>query len=135
MANTLSAAARQAALEGLGWLTGNIKAVLLDATYTYSAAHDFLNDIGGGAIVATSGNLTGKSATNGVADADDVTFTALTGDPVTQIWIYKDTGSAATSLLICYYNYDSSGSPIIVTPDGTNVILRWSNSATKMFRI
>lgn len=136
MANTVSDAARAAFLGGdLDWLVDNIKVVLLDATYTYSSAHDNLNDIGGGAIVATSGNLASKTATAGVADAADVTFTALTGDPITQMWVYKDTGVSSTSTLICFYDNDSNSAPIAVTPDGTNVIVSWSNSSTKMFRI
>lgn len=64
----------------------------------------FLSDIASGGRVATSSNLTNPTVTNGVADADDVTLTAVTGDQSEAIVIYRDTGSAATSPLIAYFD-------------------------------
>ena len=88
----------------IDWDTDNIKVALVRG-YTYSAAHQFLSDItggGGGTIVATSGNLASKTVTSGVADAADITFTAVSAGAACQyLIIYKDTGVAATSPLIC----------------------------------
>ncbi len=103
------------------WLTDNIKLVLLSSAYVYSSAHANLSDIAAG-IVATSGNLAGKSNANGLLDANNLTFTALTGATVTQLWIYRDTGVAGTSTLEIYID---TGVNLPFTPDGTDRTLEW----------
>jgi hypothetical protein len=100
--------------------TGNVKAVLVDAAdYTYSAAHQFLSDITVGGRVATSGNLASKTVASGVFDSADFSFTAVTGDPSEIIVLYVDTGSAATSPLVAYYDTSITGIP--VTPNGGDI--------------
>jgi hypothetical protein len=99
---------------------GNVKAVLVDgADYTYSAAHDFLDDVPSGARVATSGNLASKTITDGTFDSADFTFTAVTGDPCEILIVYIDTGSASTSRLVAYYDTGVTGFP--VTPNGGDI--------------
>src|ERR1700741_335877 len=105
MANALYDKGRSSFLDAdIDWSNDNIKTVLVDAAdYTVNlSTHQFLSDIASGGRVATSGNLASKTSTAGVADAADVTFTAVTGDPSEILVIYKDTGSAATSNLIAY---------------------------------
>lgn len=100
--------------------TGNIKAVLVDgADYTYSAAHEFLSDITAGGRVATSGNLASKTVASGVFDSADPAFTAATGDVSEIVVLYVDTGSAATSSLVAYYDTGITGIP--VTPNGGDI--------------
>jgi hypothetical protein len=107
------------ATTGLNLSTLNIKLVALDATYTYSAAHDFLDDIAGGAIVATSGNLGTKTTTAGVFDSADVSLgSPAAGDTITQFWLYRDTGTAATSELIYYWDEDAAASAISIATNG-----------------
>lgn len=99
----------------------NVKAVLVDfGAYTYSAAHEFLSDVPGGARIATSGNLTTKavSAADGSFDFDDFVFTAVTGVPCEAIIFYHDTGVAGTSRLICIID-TATGLP--VTPNGADI--------------
>jgi len=104
--------------------TDTIKAALVDTgTYTYSAAHQFYSSVSG--VVGTPVTLTSKTVTNGVFDAADVTFTAVTGNSVEAIIIYKDTGSAATSPLIAYLD---SGTGLPVTPNGGDITITWSGS-------
>jgi hypothetical protein len=111
----------------------NIKIALIDtADYTYSAAHDFLNDVAGAAIVATSSNLSGKSVTGGVFDATDVTLTSVTGDVCEAIIIYKDTGTSSTSPLIAYID---SGAGLPVTPGGGNIDIIFDSGANKIFAL
>lgn len=108
-------------------LGGDVKVILVDlADYTYNAAHDFLADIAGAAIVATSGNLASKTFTNGLFDAADITFSAVTGDPCEALIIYIDTGSAATSRLVAYFDTSITGMP--VTPNGGDISVTWSVS-------
>lgn len=136
MSNALYDKGREGFLDGsIDWDTDNIKVVLIDTgAYTVDlATHQFLSDIAAGARISTSGNLTGKTVTAGVADADDVEFTAVTGATIEAYAIYKDSGVAGTSRLISYYDTVSSGLPI--TPNGGNVLLRFSNGSTKIFKL
>ncbi|MGW9371178.1 hypothetical protein ACWGVR_14345 [Streptomyces xanthophaeus] len=101
----------------------DIRAVIVDtADYTFSAAHDFLDDVAGGARVAVSSAMGSKTTTGGVFDAADVTFNAVTGDSVEAIVLYKHTGSDATADLIAYID------GVSVTPNGGNITVQWNAS-------
>lgn len=135
MANALYDKGRQAFLDGdIDWSNDTIKVLLVDAAdYTVSlSTHDFKDDVPGGAIVATSGALSSKSSTNGVADAADVTLSAVSGDPSEALIIFKDTGSAATSPLIAYID-TATGLP--VTPNGGDITITWDNGSNKIFKL
>lgn len=123
MANALSAIGRQQFLGGdTAWDTDTFKVVALDSSYTYNAAHDFLDDVTGGAIIATSSALSTKTITDGYANSDDVTYSALPGgDTITQLWLYKDTGVGSTSTLIAYYDTKADTSAISVATNGGDV--------------
>lgn len=135
MASVVYKSAKQKFLSaGLDLTSLNLKTVLVDTgTYTFSAAHDFLDDVAGGARIATSGNLASKTVTDGVFDAADVTFTAVTGATVEAIVIYNDTGTAATSDLIAYIDTASAGLPF--TPNGGDCLVSWDNGASKIFAL
>lgn len=123
--NGLYASAKKLLLDGdLDLLSHDIKVMLIDtANYTVDlAVHDFLDDVGAAARVATSGNLASKTTTAGAFRAADVTFAAVTGDGCEALIIYRDTGVAATSPLIAYID-EAAGLPI--TPDGTDIVLEW----------
>lgn len=123
MANAIYPKYKEALISGgsnVNLSTGNVKVVLVDgADYTYSAAHQFLSDIASGGRVATSGNLASKTVANGVFDSADPTFTAATGDQAEILVIYVDTGSAATSPLVAYYDTGVTGMP--VTPNSGDI--------------
>ena len=103
-----------------------VRGVLIDTgTYTYSAAHDFYNDLSG--VVGTeSAAMDGKTFTAGTFDANNVTFSAVTGNTVEAIVLFVDTGNAATDALICYVDSASSGLP--VTPNGGDIVVAWNAS-------
>jgi hypothetical protein len=135
MANALFDRARQRFLEGqFNWNTDTIKAVLLDTgTYTVNlSAHEFLSDIGTGARISTSGAFTGKATTGGAADANDVTFTSVTGASIEAIVLYRDTGVDATSPLIAFID-TATGLPI--TPNGGDIIVTWDNGPNRIFKL
>lgn len=135
MANSLYGLGREKFLNGdIDWAVDNIKVILVDAAdYTVSINVDeFLDDIPGGAIVATSSNLSSKTSTLGTADAVDITFSAVTGDQAEALVVYKDTGSAATSPLIAYID-TATGLP--VTPSGGDITVRWDSGANKIFTL
>lgn len=133
--NALYPKGREKFLRGeIDWDDDDIKVALLDDTYTFDEAHEFYDDLTG--VVADSGNLTGKTSTNGIADADNVTVPGVpSGDPIVSFVVFQDTGSTATSPLIGYYDRTAASVEIEVTPDGTAVIVNWSNGPTKMFRL
>jgi hypothetical protein len=135
MANALYGLAKQKLLEGsIDMLTDDIKIVLVDtAAYAVDlAADEFLSSIPVGDRIATSANLTTKTTTLGVFDADDVVFTAVTGDQSEAVVMIQDTGDAATSPLIAYID-SATGLPI--TPSGSDITITWADTASKIFKI
>lgn len=135
MANALYDAGREAFLAGdIDWLNDDIRLILIDtADYTKDlATDDFLDDIAAAARVATSGSLAGKTTTAGVADADDVTLSSVSGDVSEELVGYQHTGTESTSRLI--FNIDNAvGLPI--TPDGGDIIVIWSTGNDRIFRL
>lgn len=109
----------------IDWLVDDIKVALVDAAdYTVDAVNDqYLSDIPGAAIVATSAALTGKAVTSGVATADDASFTSVSGDVAEALVVYQSTGVSATSRLITYID-SATGLPI--TPTGGDVTVEWT---------
>jgi len=128
MANAIYPIYKQALLDGLTDIDlndGTVKAALIDTgTYTYSAAHDFYNDLAG--VVGTPGAIGNTTVTTGLFDGDNVTFTAVTGATVEAIVIYIDTGNVATSRLVAYLDTGVTGLP--VTPNGGDITIAWNAS-------
>lgn len=87
--------------------------------YSFNTNHAFLSDIPAGARVATSVPLTGVTVTNRVMDSDDMTplFPGLTGEQFEALVLYEDTGNAATSPLLAFYD-TLTGLPF--TPSGAD---------------
>lgn len=135
MANLIYPLAKQALLSqspSIDLDTNTIKAALVTGSYTYSTSHQYYSSVSS-AVVGTPQALTNKTVTEGVFDADDVTFTAVTGNQVTKVLLYQDTGTASNSPLIALYDSAVAGLPI--TPNGGNITIAWSNDAAKIFRI
>lgn len=128
MASYLYGLARQKFLDAdIDWSAHDIKAMLVDgADYTPTQNTDeFHDDVAGGGIVATSSNFASKTSTLGTADAADITFSTVTGDPCEYIIIFRDTGVSGTSPLIAKID-DYTGLP--VTPNGGNINVAWPAS-------
>ena len=135
MADSLYDYGREGFLAGdIDWDGDNIKLVLIDeADDTINLASDQdLADRAAGSRVATSSNLGSKTVAAGVADAANVTFTAVTGDQAESIDFYQDTGTEATSRLI--FNIDAATN-LPVTPNGGDIVCQWSDGSNKIFRL
>lgn len=139
MANALYDFGRQGFLEGtIDWDTDDIRCALVNTTgtgttYTVDlATHQFLSSVPAASRIATSGAFTSKSVTAGVADAADITFTAVTGDSIEAIVIYKHTGSDATARLIAYID---TGTGLPITPNGGDISIAWDNGASRIFKL
>ena len=132
MANILYPNGKENLLNGvIDLVDDTIKVAMIDTgTYTYSATHEFYDDLSG--VVDTPVALTTKSTTDGVFDADDATFSEATGDTVEALVIYKDTGTPSTSPLIAYID---SGTNLPVTPNGGDITIQWSSESSKIFSI
>lgn len=110
-----------------------LKAVLLEG-YTYSAAHDFYDDISA-SVVGTPVAVTGASVTAGVLDADDVVFPSVAeGSTVTAVALYMDTGTPATSPLVAIIDTGTGGALAIETSGG-NITIKWDAGASKIFAL
>ena len=126
MASVVYPKAKESFLKADLDLDSTIRAVLIDTgTYTYNAAHDNYDDLAG--VVGTeSGAFASKTFTNGVFDAADITFTAVSGSTVEAVVIFLDTGTASTDKLVAFIDSASSGLP--VTPNGGDIVISWNAS-------
>jgi hypothetical protein len=143
MANTLYDKGRELFLSGqLNWNTATIKCLLVDTSsghYTFSPTHPFYDSIvpasnkvaGPVTLVWSAGG--GLPVTGGAADADDVTFTAVSGVSIEAIVIYQDKGTGDGSAPLIAYIDTATGLPI--TPNGGDIIVTWDNGVNKIFRL
>lgn len=112
-------------LDGSG-TTGVFVALVDTGTYTYNAAHEFYSSLSG--IVGTDQEIGAtKTYASGVFDGGDVTFTAVTGNTVEALVLYrKNAGASSTWRLIAYIDTGVTGLP--VTPNGGNISIQWNAS-------
>jgi hypothetical protein len=103
------------------------------SSHAFSQSDDFLNDLA--AAIVTDVTLGSKSiattsADGGTLDAADAVFTAVpSGAAIDSLYIYKDTGSAATSPVICFIDGFS------VTPNGGDITIQWQNTNPFIFKL
>lgn len=133
MANALFPRWKQALLE---FTTNNdldgqtVKVALVTAGYTYSSTDQYYSSVSA-SVVGTPQTLGSKTFTNGVFDAADVTFTAVSGSQVVSLVIYIDTGNSATSPLVAFIDTGVTNLP--VTPNGGDIAITWN--ATGIFAL
>ena len=142
MANALFDPGREGFLAGeIDWDTAVIKAALVRG-YTFSAAHKFVSDVtgAGGTLVATSAALVSKTVASGVADAADVTFSAVgAGAAITGILVFQSsavTGGAdvaASAQRVIAFVDTATGLP--VTPNGGDITIQWDAGANRIFKL
>jgi len=132
MANFLYAKGKEGLLDGsINLESDDIRVALVSAAYTPNVnADDLMNDLTG--IVARSGALSGKTFTLGVFDANDVLVGSVSGSVVTQLVLFKHTGSDATARLIANFN---TGTGLPFTPSGSSVPITWDNGSSKIFAL
>lgn len=136
MANAMYTKAKESLLSqspSIDFDTDTIKVALVTASYTPAVTTDQYYSTVSSAVVGTPATLTSKTVTGGIFDAADVTFTSVTGSQITQLVIYKDTGTASTSPLIAVLDSASSGLP--VTPNGGDITISWDNGTNKILRL
>ncbi len=107
---------------------GPFCALVDTGTYTYSASHDFYNDLSG--IVGTDQRIstpTVGSVSAGTFDGANLTYTAVSGNSVEALVIYrKNSGANTTWRLVAYIDTSVTGLP--VTPNGGDITVTWNAS-------
>jgi activator of HSP90 ATPase len=104
---------------------GPFVALVDTGTYSYSATHDFYNDLSG--IVGTDQRIVAPTVTNGTFDGDNVTFSAVSGATVEALVIYrKNSGANTTWRLVAFI--DTSVTNLPVTPNGGDISITWNAS-------
>lgn len=94
--------------------------VLVDASYTYDAAHEFLASVASGSRVATSMALRAKTFAAGVFVARKAVLMAVTGATVTQAVACTSLGNAVVNRLIACWQL-----PVAFVPSGSDVSVEW----------
>lgn len=134
MSNVLYDKGREGFLDGtIDWDSGDIRVCLVASAYTFSAAHQFMSDIGANDN-GRSAALGSKTVTSGVADAADTTLTATAAVACEALVIFQHTGVDATARLIAYIDTPSAGLPF--TPSASQVVnITWDSGANKIFKL
>lgn len=106
---------------------GAVTAILIDAEeYTFSEAHDALNDIPAGARIGTPQVLAGKAIANGTLSAGNVTFPEVpAGGTIGALVIYVAGSSDATSRLVAFFD-TIEGLP--VAPNAGDIEVAWDDA-------
>ena len=133
MANALYPKAKEAFLGAQIDMSSNTIVIALIDTgeYSYSSSDQFWSDVPEAAIISSQ-TLSNKTTANGVFDADDVTFTSVTGANAEALILYQNTGSSSTSRLIAYID-SATGLPIL--PNGGDITVVFSSGASKIFSL
>jgi len=125
---TIMKAEANSELDSSEGTTGVYVALVDTGTYTYSASHQFYSDLSG--VVGTDQEITSKTigvVAEGVFDGNNLTYTAVSGNTVEALVIYRKNGGANTTWpLIAYIDTGVSGLP--VTPNGGDITVTWNAS-------
>lgn len=139
MANTLYEIARKRYAEGAqDWreTSPGVMSVHLISTanYTFDATHPDIRNFIPAAKVAGPVNLSGATVTsNGAVDANDVTFTAVSGIAIGAILIYRRVSGDDTISYLQAWIDTATGLPI--TPNGGDIIVTWDSGTNRIFRL
>jgi hypothetical protein len=133
MANALYLKAKEAFLNAdIDMATDTITIALIDTgNYTFNSGHQFRSDVSNDAIIS-SANLSNKTVANGVFDADDATFTSVTGANCEALIIFQNTGFQANSRLIAFID-SATGLPIL--PNGGDITVAFSSGSNRIFAL
>lgn len=142
MANALFDAGREGFLDAtIDWDTAVIKVALVRG-YTFNAAHKWVSDVttASGVLHATSAALSSKTVTGGVADAADVTFSAVTSNASSHYLLIFQASAvtggadvAASAQRVIGYIDTATNLPAV--PNGGDITVTWDNGANKIFKL
>ena len=132
--NALFNPGREGFLDGsIDWDSDDIRVMLVKDTYSFDAADKFLSDLGAVGN-GRSSSLTGKTVTDGVADAADTSLFATDYALCDALVLFQHTGADATARVIAYIDSASSGLPVLPSA-GQTVDIAWNNGADRIFKL
>jgi len=133
MANQLYPKAKEAFLNAdIDVIDDTIIIALIDTdVYSFSTSHQYRSDIPNEAVISTA-TLANKTSSNGIFDADDATFTSVTGANCEALILFQDSGDASTSRLIAYID-SATGLPIL--PNGGDITVAFSSGVNRIFSL
>jgi predicted RNA methylase len=142
MSNSLYDSGREGFLDGtIDWDTAVIKVALVRG-YTFSAAHKWVSDIttASGTLAATSAALSSKTVTAGVADAADITFSAVASNAGNHsLLIFQSsavTGGAdvaASAQRVIAWIDTATNLPAV--PNGGDISVAWDSGTNRIFKL
>lgn len=107
-------------------VTDGVYLALLDASYTYNAAHVFYSDAEA-SEVTTPVRITNPTVVNGVLDGDDITFPSVPVSTITKAVVFrKNSGASSTWRLVAYF--DSGLGNVPYTANGSNIPVKFNVS-------
>ena len=105
------------ATKNFDWTANTVKILLMDSNFVPDFTKQFQSDIPSGNLIATSANITGRTAVLGYCDGDTVGF-GVVSDPrvAAAIVFFEDTGTPSTSRLIAFFDTANlPGLPMVLT--------------------
>lgn len=100
--------------------------------YTYNTAHQFMSPSLTGIIGTDQRILSPTVSTAGTFDGGDLTYTAVSGNTVEALVVYRHNATANTTWrLVVYLDTGVTGLP--VTPNGGDITVTWD--ATGIFTL
>lgn len=102
--------------------TNGVYCALVDSSYSYSASHQFYDDITG--IVGSTQEILNKTQGSGIFNGDDISFPSVTGNTVEGLVLYRrNSGASSTWRLVAFI--DSGVTNLPAVPDGNNIDIVW----------
>ena len=106
--------------------TATIGVTLVNTTlYTFSAAHDFLNDIPTAGRIATS-SLTNVAVASGRLDADNLNISAVAVNSVINGMVLFVSATDSSKAPLLFIQSEGTGFPL--TPDGGTITITFPSS-------
>ncbi len=98
------------ATKNFDWTANTVKVLHMDSNFVPDFTKQYKSDIPSGNVIATSANITGRTATLGLCDGVTTSFGVIS-DPrlASSIVFFEDTGTPTTSRLIAFF--DTSNLP------------------------
>lgn len=141
MANQVFDPAREGFAKGeIIWTNTPTTKVSLVRAYSYNPAHKFVSEVTATGTLHATVTLANKTATNGVCDADDITFTTPAASAIDHVLLIYQSSAvgggadvAATAQRLIALIDTATGLP--VQPNGANISVAWDNGANKIFKL
>jgi hypothetical protein len=134
MANGLFSKGREGILdESIKMKTGDVRAMLVKASYVFDDTDMMVSDLGSVSNGRTTA-LVNKNYDSGVFDAENISLIAVDAVECGSIILFQHTGNDATARLIAFIDTPVSGLPC--TPAaGQTINYKWDNGPNRIFKL